>query len=288
MFQLRTIQMPDAGGPVIPDRLTIAELLNIVYPASAAALGTVGAVTAGSAYTYTPTIAPTGAVVTAQVSSGGIVTTPLGYLPVLRATMKVVGTPTVGAGGGGTGFVTNDTVNFGNGVILTAATVVSGAVTVWSVAAAGIIANPGGLPNTNVPMVSTSGVGVGATANLSWGINTVVIDDSGNCSTIATGFTVTSVDGNGTGGALAAGAVAGAGAPIFRMVGPFVNDGIPAVAGANGGLPVPSFGVLAGVPSTDVVVELNAKVLGYASVKLQPRLAANSVVAGTFDAFIIA
>jgi hypothetical protein len=276
MFQLHNIQMPDGGGPQWPDRLTLASILNLLFPASAAALGTVGAVTAGTGYTFTPTITPTGGTVTPQVLTGGQVTTPAGKQAVVRAVMKVISAAVVS---GGTGYVNGEVVAFGNGVFLTA-TVVSGAVTAWAVTQAGAFTNPGGLPGTALTgpasQISSSGVGVGATATLTWGIGSAVIDDSGNYSVIPTGFSVTPVDGNGSGGAVAAGAAATAGNPTFLQVGPFVNDGLN---------PAPAFGAL-GVASTDIVVELNAKVNGYASLKLQPRLAANTVVAGTLDAVI--
>lgn len=281
MYDIRCIQMPDGGGPALQDRLVLASVLNVPFPAAANNVGSISGITAGSGYTYTPTLTPTGGTVTAQVSSGGQITTPLGYQAVLRATMKVVGTPTVPAGFGGSGYVTSDTVAFGNGVILTAATVVSGAVTVWSVAAAGNITNPGALPSVAVPSISTSGVGVGAQANLSWGINQALVDDSGNYSAIPTGVTVTSVDGNGTSGAVSTVGTIGALASLFRQVGPFVNDGI---------VPSPNFGCTAtvnpAIGANSMIAALQAKVTGYAVVRITPIVAAASVTAGTFDAII--
>lgn len=276
MFQLKSIQMPDGGGPSLQDRLVLASVLGLPFPAAANALGTVGAVTAGSAYTATPTITATGGTLNAA-APGGAYQAAGGWPAVLRATMKVVGVPTVGSGG--TGFVTNDTVTFSNGVILTAATVVSGAVTVWSVSNAGVFTGPGGLPVNPVSQVSTSGVGIGATANLSWGINTVLVDDSGNYSVIPTGFSVANAvgDSTGTGGAVAAGAVVGAGGAVFRAIGPFPGDGIP-----------PSYGVFAMLnasPTGDEVALAN-KVTGYASLQIKPAVGANTVLVGALDALI--
>src|SRR5262249_4490304 len=140
----------------------------------------------------------------------------------------------------------------------------------WSVSAAGSFVGPGGVPVNPVSQVSSSGAGVGATANLTWGLNTAVVDDSGNYSVIPTGFTVTPVDGNGTGGAIAAGAATAAGGAVFRAVGPFPNDGIP-----------PSYGVFAmcnATPANDEIA-LATKVQGYASIQIKPAVVANSVVA---------
>lgn len=276
MFHLHTIQMPDGGGPSIPDRLTLASVLGLPYPAAANALGTAGAVTAGSLYTATPTITPTGGTKNAA-APGGAYQAAGGWDAVIRATLKVVGVPTVGQGG--TGFVTNDTVTFSNGVVLNAATVVSGAVTVWSINAAGSFVGPGGVPVNPVSQISTSGVGVGATANLSWGLNTVFVDDSGNYSVIPTGFTVTPAAGDttGTGGAVAAGAATAAGAAVFKNIGPFPADGIP-----------PVYGIVAmcnATPASDEVALAN-KVNGYASIQIKPAVVANSVVAGALDALI--
>lgn len=270
MFHLHTVQMPDGGGPQLPDRLMLASVIGLPYPAAANALGTAGAVTAGSLYTATPTILATGGVLNAAGPGGG-------WAAIVRATLKVVGVPTIGVGG--SGYVTNDTVTFSNGVILTAATVVSGGVTVWSVSNAGVFVGPGGVPVNPVSQISTSGVGINATANLSWGLNTVLIDDSGNYSTIPTGFSVTNAvgDSTGTGGAVAAGAATATGAAVFRAVGPFPADGIPPLYGV--------FAMINASPANDEVALAN-KVTGYASLKIQPAVVANAVVAGALDALI--
>jgi hypothetical protein len=193
--------------------------------------------------------------------------------------MKVV---SAAVGVGGTGYVNGDVVAFGNGVFLTA-TAAGGVVSAWAVTQAGAFPNPGGLPGTTftgaAPQVSTSGVGVGATALLTWGIGSVVVDDSGNYSAIPTGISVVSVDGNGTGASVGAPvAIAQAsGAPLFRQIGPFVNDGLN---------PPPNYGVDVTLNTTGQIVTLQAKVTGYASVRIQPIAAGGNVVAGTLDAWI--
>lgn len=278
MFHLHTIQMPDGGGPSIPDRLTIASVLGLPTAAAANGIKTAGAVTAGSLYTATPVITPTGGTKNAAAPAGAYQAAG-GWDAIVRVTLKVVGTPTVGVGG--SGYVAADTVTFSNGVVLNAATVVGGAVTVWSINAAGSFVGPGGVPVNPVSQISTNGVGVGATANLSWGLNTAIVDDSGNYSVIPTGFTVTPAAGDTTGttGAIAAPTVAGAGDPVFRAIGPFPADGIPSSYGV--------IGISSGASLTlDADVELANKINGYASVRLMPRIAANAVGAGTLDALI--
>jgi|SRR5579883_3395563 len=271
MFHLHTVQMPDGAGPQIPDRLTLASVLALPYPAAANALGSVGAVTAGNNYTAIPAIAATGGTLAAG-----------GWPAVLRATLKVI-TPALQ--NAGAGYAINDTLTFANGVVITVNTVSSGAIATFTLTNAGSFAGNGVLPGTggvpvgNQSQIATSGSGSGATFSFTWGLNTVVVDDSGNYSVIPTGFSVTNATGDttGSGGAVAAGAATAAGAAVFRAIGPFVNDGVP-----------PNYGVAAisnQSPQNDVA-ELNVKVVGYASIKIQPAVAANSVVAGTLDALI--
>lgn len=272
-FDLHTIGMPPGAGPYFLDRLVIGSFLNIPFPAAAAGLGTVGSVTAGSGYTFTPTVLPTGGVVTAA-SAAGVPVTAVGWQAVLHATMKVVGTPAVV--NGGTGYVTNDTVLFANGVELTV-TASGGVVSSLAVTAAGSITQPGPLPTASGPVLSTSGVGVGLTATFSWGIGAVLIDDSGNYGTIPTGFSVTSVDGNGTAGAVASGLAVAAGKPLFRQV-------------VCGGPPAPNFGIQVTVTpllaNPAMIASLQNKVNGFVTVRVEPCIAANSVTAGTFDALM--
>jgi len=83
---------------------------------------------------------------------------------------KKVGSATIAAGG--TGYVANDTIQLGNGVVVTAATVTAGAVATVTVT------NPGSVPDGAVPQnpvvqVSTSGTGINASFNLTWIDNVV-------------------------------------------------------------------------------------------------------------------
>lgn len=268
-FDIHTITMPPGAGPQLLDRLIVGSFLSVPYGAAANSLGSVGAVTAGSAYTATPVITPTGGVLNAAAPASGNQAAG-GWAAILRATLKVVGTPAIEAAG--SGWVTNDTATFANGVVLTV-TASAGAATSWAVTTAGSFVGPGGVPVGAQAPISTSGVGIGATVTFSWGLNTVLIDDSGNYSTIPTGFTVTNAVGDttGTGGAVAAGAATATGAAVFRAV--------------LFGAPLP-YGVIAMInasPANDEIA-LNAKLWNYASMKIQPAVVANTVVAGAFDA----
>lgn len=364
MFHLHSIQMPDGGGPVLQDRLLLASVLGLPYPAAANALGTVGAITAGTLYTLPPVITPTGGVLNAAAPSGAYQAAG-GWPAVLRATLKLAAAPTVVLPG--IGYVPADTITEAGGVLapggvaailavastqaVSAAVVAGGtggtpgAVTLTgttgtgtkfqatgTISAGGVLqpglvvavpgnytVNPtsitiepvtgGGLTGATVSLGmgvltvtvsnagsyampplnptsqgATSGVGTGATFTNSCGIGAVSIDDSGNYSTIPTGFTVAAAAGDttGTGGALAAGAATVAGAAVFKAVGPFPADGIPSVNGQ------PAYGVFAMCNASPLgdEVALNVKVMGYASVKVQPAVAAQLVTAGAIDALI--
>jgi hypothetical protein len=135
-----------------------------------------------------------------------------GWPAVVRLTLKLVGTQTVV--NGGTGYTASDSLTFtmpagGTAVALTA-TVSSGVVTALSIATAGVFQGNAVLPGTGGvpqnPVTLTGGTGTGCTVNLNWGLATAVVDDSGNYSVLPTGYTITSVDGNGASGALAVGA----------------------------------------------------------------------------------
>jgi hypothetical protein len=365
MFAVHTIKMPDGAGPSFPDSLTVASVLGLPYPAAANALGTVGAITAGSLYTLPPIITPTGGVLNAA-APGGAYQAAGGWPAIIRATLKVLASPTVvlpgigyniadtiteaggvlapggvaavlavastqavsaatnaggtggtpgpvtltGTTGTGTKFQATGTINAGgvlqpglvitvpgnytvNPTSMTSEPVTGGGLTGATVTLTGMgiltatVSTAGGYavpPLNPVSQASSSGSGTGATFTNSCGIGTVSVDDSGNYSTIPTGFTVTNAPGDttGTGGALAAGAATAAGAAVFKAVGPFPADGIPAVNG------VPAFGVFAMLnanPQNDEVA-LATKVLGYASLQIKPAVVANSVVAGALDALI--
>lgn len=97
------------------------------------------------------------------------------------ATLGVVGTPTVGAGG--TGYAVGDTVSLTQGVIVVVASVSSGAVTAWKPITTppsnGGSVTGGTVPANPVAQTSTSGVGSGATANLTWGVSQVQVTNGG-------------------------------------------------------------------------------------------------------------
>lgn len=273
-FSIHSITMPDNAGPVIQDRLHVASVLNVPFAAAGNSVGTLGAVTAGSGYTFTPTLTITGGTIQAASAAGVAPVVAAGWAAVLRATMKVVGTPSVSVAG--TGYVTNDTVLLPNGVEVTV-TASAGAVTALALTTAGLVSAPGPLPATGA-QISTSGVGVGLVAGLSWGIAAALVDDSGNYSVVPTGITVTSVDGNGTSGAVAGPAVfTAAGKPVFRQV-------------AVGGPAAPFIG---GVGSTNpllanpgMLVCVQSKIHGFMNFRIEPTIAANSVTAGTLDALV--
>lgn len=125
------------------------------------------AVTNAGTYTTVPTISFTGAASTIAASGSAI--------------LQVRGTPTVGAGGAG--YAIGDAVSFTNGVVLIVATVAAGAVTAWQPVAtvggsAGQVTS-GSTPANPVVQVTTSGAGVGATANLVWGVGVVLVLNPG-------------------------------------------------------------------------------------------------------------
>jgi hypothetical protein len=137
---------------------------------------------AGTAYTSVPSAS----VNDPQAKVGGVKAT-------VQARLKTY-TASVHAGGGGTGYVTADTVTLANGVVLTV-TASAGVVTGVS------ITNPGSLssgtaPTSAVPQASTSGVGTGATFDLTWCLDTPVITSGAGYSAI----TITLTGGGGSGG----------------------------------------------------------------------------------------
>ena len=101
--------------------------------------------------------------------------------PSVPATAYVVlssaGTPTINAGG--SAFIAGDTVSFGNGLSLTVLTVSSGVITSWALAGPGSITF-GSTPTNPVSQVSTTGVGTGAKAIITWGVGQVVVNNGGN------------------------------------------------------------------------------------------------------------
>lgn len=284
-FSIHNIAMPSGAGPQILDRLAFASVLNLPYPArSAQNVGATGAVTAGSGYTFSPTLTPTGGVVQAASGAGVAPVVGLGWQALFRPVMKVV-SAAVASGGGGSGVVTNDTFLFANGIELTA-TASAGVVTAWAVTQAGAFAQPGGLPSSMVP-ISTSGVGVGVVVTPSWGIGSVSVDDSGNYSTLPTGITVTSVDGNGSGGAVGAPVATGSanGASQFRAVFAGAQPAQPALSVATD-FPAPNYGFIGMVNNSTEDVTVVSKQFGYVVVAITPSSATGNVVAGTLDAIL--
>lgn len=70
---------------------------------------------------------------------------------------------------GGTGYAVGNTINLANGVVLTVATVTSGAVATTTITNSGSFPGaPATLPTNPQAQVSTSGSGTGATFNLTW------------------------------------------------------------------------------------------------------------------------
>jgi hypothetical protein len=124
-------------------------------------------VTNPGVYTSVPTVSFTGAASTISASAA--------------ASLGVIGTPTVGAGGAG--YAVGDTVLFTNGVVLVVATEAAGAVTAWQPitftgSSPGAVTS-GSTPANPVIQVATSGAGTGATANLVWGVSVVQVLNSG-------------------------------------------------------------------------------------------------------------
>lgn len=130
-------------------------------------------VTTPGTYTSVPSIAFTGA-------ASDIVASAV-------AVLQVQGTPTIGVGG--SGYVVGDTILFTNNVVLVVATVDTtpgptlGAVLTFQ-PITNPLANPGSVTSGPVPtnpviQVSTSGVGIGATANLAWGVGLVQVLNPG-------------------------------------------------------------------------------------------------------------
>ncbi|MCC3246678.1 hypothetical protein LG047_15360 [Methylocystis sp. WRRC1] len=139
------------------------------------------AVTSGTGYTSVPAASVTAA------PAGGI-------NAVINPTLKVV-TATVSAGG--SGYVVGDTITLTNGVVLTVATVTTGAVATVTITNAGQITG-GAAPTNPVTPSSTSGSGTGATFTLAWGLGTPIIVTPGEG--YLTAPTVSFTGGGGSGG----------------------------------------------------------------------------------------
>jgi hypothetical protein len=152
-----TLQMPNMPAEVF-DNITGGIFANTV--------------SAGTGATAVPTLtfsAPTG--------TGGI-------QAVGSAALTVVGTPTIGSGG--TGNSVGDFITFSNGVVLKVATVSGSAVATFSPVtttgcSGGSLTGAGtAVPTNPVAMVSTTGGGSAVTANLTWGLGPVTMQNNGS------------------------------------------------------------------------------------------------------------
>jgi len=99
----------------------------------------------------------------------------------IQPLLQGIGTPTIGAGGAG--YQVGDTVTFTNGVILVVATRAGTAVATWlpittAPSNQGLVSS-GTTPANPLVQLSTSGVGTGATANVTWGVTQVQVLNSG-------------------------------------------------------------------------------------------------------------
>lgn len=133
-------------------------------------------VTPGTGYTSVPILT-----YSAPQLAGGV-------QAVGSASLAVVGTPTIGAGG--TGYVNGDTLTLANGVVVKVATSSAGAILTFTLMGtagtnAGSITS-GNAPTNPVPQLSTSGVGINATVNLAWGLGPVTMTQTGTGYTSAT------------------------------------------------------------------------------------------------------
>ncbi|MDR3473352.1 MAG: hypothetical protein P4M09_16960 [Devosia sp.] len=158
-FPLHTVEMPNGFGPQLSDRLLLA-LGSFSWPAAAAALVTLGAITAGTGFTSLPALAPSGGTPTAGVSPA--------VPAVARATsLKGVGTATLVAAG--TGVAINDTFNLTGGVLAAAGATGNGLATpgvptkltvsdIQAVSAAVVTGGTGGTPGA-VTLTGTTGTG---------------------------------------------------------------------------------------------------------------------------------
>lgn len=197
--ELHTIAVNPNGSPLArPDILVMMLQKSLTFAAQANAITAIGAITPGTGFRMIPALAPTGG-----TGSG---------LQAVVTAMKAVGTPTVGSPAG-TGYVNADTITLANGVVVTVATSAGGVPLTYTLTTPGSCGDFN-MPTNPMPQVSTSGVGVGATVNILWGILSTQIINSGNYSVVPT-LTITAPDGSGAGASFGALTLGGAGATIF-------------------------------------------------------------------------
>jgi hypothetical protein len=158
-------------------------------------------------------------------------------------------------------------------------TLVMGALT-FSLTTVGGYTTAPAAPNT---ATNGTGSGAGVTVTCAFGLGTAVIEESGNYSG-APSFTVTANDANGSGASIATATLGGAGSAVFRQVS---VKGVPNMGGAN----IQSTSTVA----LDAVMEIQSLQSGpgpdnlspYLSISVQPRLAANTLAAGTAHILIL-
>lgn len=258
MFALHTIGLlPGSKQTAFGDRLLMGVANGVAFPASANAVTALGAITAGSGFTNisTVTLAPSGG-----TGSG---------LKAVATSLKAVAATVVN--GGTSGYQVSDTITLTNGVVLTVASVNTGVVATVTVTTAG--AFTGQVATNPVAQASTNGSGVGTpTFNLSYGIGTASIVDSGNYSG-APSMTVTDSAG-GTGASIATCTLGGNGSAIFKQV-PF--DAAPPY----------NVHIQPGIDCRHYVPASLKTSTGF-TVALVPTTTGSTLAAGTFDATLIA
>jgi hypothetical protein len=166
----------------------------------------------------------------------------------------------------------------GSGTGATFQTGVFGAKTLSLTTAGGYTVAPtlAGTTTTNVV-----GTGSGLTVASTYGLGSAVIDESGNYSG-APSWTVTAADGNGSGASIASGSLGVAGNPVYVHLSMGHNPSNAAV-------------MAMGNTALDAVVELQSLVgptninnsAPYISFAVQPRLAANTLTAGSLNVAVL-
>ena len=171
-------------------------------------------VVAGTNYTSVPAIAFSAPQLANGVQATGGVT------------LQVYGTPTVGAGG--TGYVANDFITLSNGVVVKVATVSGGAVATLSIISTSGC-NPGSVVSGSVPtsplaQTATTGVGINATINVTWGLGVVTMTQAGVGYTSAT---CTATGGGGSSGTITPVVT------IWKNLANAINNGITGIRGPS-------------------------------------------------------
>ena len=219
-----SIEMLDGGLPQRSDKIIAGSFPNVPY-----GLGTGGVVpsalpaitAAGSGYTSieTMTITPVGG------TGSGLLLIPTALKCVAATVAQSPALSPVPYAG--TGYAVSDTITMPNGVVLTVSSV--GVVNGSPGGVTGItVTTPGSVGTTvasnPVSPVSTSGSGVGALFNLSFGLASITLVNSGVYTAMPTGLIVSDT-GGGTGATLAAPAAGTGGATTY--VGFKIGNAVP-------------------------------------------------------------